>query len=178
MGIALAIAAATEQASVSLDDAAALLTLIGEQHPGNSVERLRRTKPVEPEKSQQQGSQPERTDRIVADGMISPETVTEDSQPSVAEVLESLKPSERKAWATWLMAERSHTVTPSDRKAYDWLKERDNDRFIGELVDYQMPAFATWQRQLRTARSAMGQQKNTPRAGRALGKSVARTSEI
>ena len=42
----------------------------------------------------------------------------------------------------------------------------------------EMPAFETWQRYVRQARQHLGQQKNTPRAGRSRGRSIALPEEI
>jgi hypothetical protein len=47
---------------------------------------------------------------------------------------------------------------PSDRQCYDWLKAHND----GDTL----PAFDSWQRYLRQARTILGTQKSAPRAGR------------
>jgi hypothetical protein len=49
----------------------------------------------------------------------------------------------------------------TDKQAWNWLRKEDGD----------VPAFLTWARYLRQARKALGENKNTPRAGRA-GRSI------
>lgn len=59
---------------------------------------------------------------------------------------------------------------PTDQQAYEWLKEHGPE-------DYALPAFPTWQRYLRNARSHYGTQKHSPRAGR-TGRSVGRPDDL
>ncbi|NLX96660.1 MAG: hypothetical protein GXY83_10830 [Rhodopirellula sp.] len=46
------------------------------------------------------------------------------------------------------------------------------------LRQYDLPCFATWSKQVRNARKALGEQKYTKRGGRALGKSIVSAREI
>ena len=68
-----------------------------------------------------------------------------------------------------------------DHEAYDILIENglstDKGK-LGELADYNPPAFETWARYLRDARKATGESKYAKRAGRSHGKSIATPDEI
>jgi len=92
--------------------------------------------------------------------------------------LASLTPSIKKAWASWKLAEANHASRPQDREAYDWLNEHSDEKFIGDLVGYELPAFATWCSYVRKGRAATGESKNQSRAGRVAGSSVVKQSEI
>ena len=46
------------------------------------------------------------------------------------------------------------------------------------LKDYNLPSFETWGRYLRKARRLLGEQKNTPRAGRLRGRSIVGEEDI
>jgi hypothetical protein len=61
------------------------------------------------------------------------------------------------------------------RQAYEWLVEQG---LPDQLAGYSLPNLDTWERYLRKARLALGEQKNTPRAGRPHGRSVVRQDEI
>jgi len=91
--------------------------------------------------------------------------------------LDNLAPATKKAWASWKLAESKHPGSLADRQAFDWLAEQPDETFIGDLVGYELPAFDTWQRYVREARNALGENKNLPRAGRAAG-AVVRADEI
>ncbi len=91
---------------------------------------------------------------------------TRETQNS-AQSLESIKPSERQAYYSYKLAEAKAERRLEDQQAYDFLAENDlSEHFGGDLVDYQLPAFATWARQLRTARKATNERKYTPRTHR------------
>ncbi len=84
-----------------------------------------------------------------------------------AKSLESIKPSERLAYYSYKLAEAKAVRRLEDREAYDLLSENDlSEYFVGDLEDYQLPAFGTWARQLRTARKATNERKYTPRTHR------------
>lgn len=57
----------------------------------------------------------------------------------------------------------------TDKEAYDWLKDRDDDR--------SLVSFANWSRYLREARKRLGLQKNGARLGR-TGRSIVRLDEL
>lgn len=96
--------------------------------------------------------------------------------------LQLLQPAERKAYFAYLSAEAGADRQMEDREAFDWLRENglpDDAGNLGELTDYKLPAaFATWSRQLRAARNALGEQKYTRRPGRPTGSSIVRPREI
>jgi hypothetical protein len=96
-------------------------------------------------------------------------------------VLRNLKPSVLKAYLAFQYAEKMKERRLEDREAHTWLKENGIDQGKGdfaELVDYKLPSFDTWGRQLRNARGPLGEQKYTRRAGRAIGSSIVRSDEI
>ncbi len=108
---------------------------------------------------------------VVGGGVETPESKTPAG-------LSSLSPAVKKAWASWKLAESQHAENLIDQQAYDWLNGQPDETFFGDLVGYELPAFDTWQRYLREARRATGENKNLPRADRATGVSVAKQSEI
>lgn len=82
--------------------------------------------------------------------------------------LKRCKPSERKAYYSFKLAEVKAERRLEDREAYDLLNdlladEDSNTQFTGELADYKLPSFDTWARQLRAARKAVSERKYTPR---------------
>ena len=78
--------------------------------------------------------------------------------------LEQCEPAERKAYYSFKLAEAEQGKRLEDRVAYDLLVNGDwSEQFTNELTDYELPAFATWARQLRTARKATNERKYTPR---------------
>ena len=92
-----------------------------------------------------------------------------------------MEPAVRKAYLAFQYAESKVERALEDREGYDWLKENSIDQDkgdVGELADYTLPAFDTWSRQLREARKALGEQKYTPRTGRAVGASIVKGDEI
>ena len=91
--------------------------------------------------------------------------------------IEALRPAARKAYLTYQVAELKAGSRLEDREAYDLLKEKglsDNTNGLGELDEYPLPTFDTWVRHLREARQSLGEQKSSPRAGRASGSVVSR----
>jgi hypothetical protein len=97
------------------------------------------------------------------------------------ERLSKLKPAERKAFFTYEIAAFSLESKVGDREAHDWLRENglpDDKGNMGELADYELPAFDTWSRQLRAARKVLGEQKNSRRAGRPTSRSIVAVDEI
>ena len=81
--------------------------------------------------------------------------------------LASCKPSERKAYFSFKLAEAKLERRLEDRDAWDALHENDwSDCYEGELEGYKAPQYGTWSRQLRVARKATGEQKYTPRTKR------------
>ncbi len=93
----------------------------------------------------------------------------------------SLQPAVRKAYSSFVYAERIASKKLEDREAYDWLKENgfpDDGGDQGELTDYTLPAFDTWNRQVRAARKALGEQKNDRRAGRTTGRSIVSADKL
>ncbi len=97
------------------------------------------------------------------------------------ERIQKMAPAFRRASFAFEYAESKAGKRLKDREAYDLLKEEgipDDKGDLGELTDYQLPAFDTWTRQLRAARSALGEQKHTARAQRATGKSIVRPDQI
>jgi hypothetical protein len=84
-----------------------------------------------------------------------------------------LAPSRQKAYSQfcWAIQQNTALTGSTDRSVYDWLTEHLDD---GE----QLPAFATWCRYLRVIRAASDARRNTPRVGRELGRSIARSDQI
>jgi len=107
----------------------------------------------------------------------SPTAEADEQQPSSggkAPATPKLAPSHEIAFRQYLDAvEKNPTQLngATDREVYDWL---GNHVEAGE----ELPSFATWSRYLRKARDFYDAQKNTPRAGRAPGKSVVRQDQI
>ncbi len=80
-----------------------------------------------------------------------------------------LRPCAKIAYGQLLSAEEELGECTDD-EAYDWVEEHND----GD----SLPARATWKRYVRDGRQAYSTQKNTPRAGRATGKSVVRGDQI
>jgi hypothetical protein len=97
-------------------------------------------------------------------------------------VLRELEPADQKAYYTYAYAEMN-LGTATGRQAYGWLTanglpDEDSPKLAKVLTGYKLPSFATWSRQVRTARKALGEQKHTQRAGRSLGGSVVPASDL
>ena len=85
------------------------------------------------------------------------------------DAVSSIPPRAQKAWGEYQMATESlGTPNATDQEAYDCLAKAFEAS--GESAD--LPTFGTWSRNLRLYRNAMRQQKSTPRAGRAAGRSA------
>jgi hypothetical protein len=110
-----------------------------------------------------------------------PEHLAPDPNAKRKEVLEGLQPADRKAYFAYQYAETMAEKRLQDREAYDWLNENGIDASkgdVGELAEYKLPAFDTWAKQLRNARRPLGEQKYTPRGGRAAGRSIVAEKEV
>ncbi|MBN2023910.1 MAG: hypothetical protein JW809_14095 [Pirellulales bacterium] len=95
--------------------------------------------------------------------------------------LRSLTPAVRQAYLAYQCAERKAEKRLTDRKAYDLFRKEGiptNQGDLGEIEDYKLPTFDTWSRCLRVARRSLGEQKNTPRAGRPRGRSIVKRNEV
>jgi len=117
----------------------------------------------------------------VEDAIVTPTEESAAATPSRDEVLKQLTPARRKAYFGFVLAEQQTEAPLQDRAAYDLLAKVDfskDDDQLEKLADYELPTFATWGRQLRVARKALGEQKNTPRRGRDVGKSVITEDQI
>jgi len=86
----------------------------------------------------------------------------------------NLKPSEEKAYGQYrqAMEREPKLVEDTDQIVYDWIDENLLDE--GE----SLPSFATWRRQMGAGRKHHDDQKNTPKANRAIGRSIVRPPEI
>lgn len=81
--------------------------------------------------------------------------------------IDDCKPSERKAYYSFKLAEALAEKRLEDREAYEYLTENDcSEQLTGELEEYSLPAFETWCRQLRVARNAANERKYSPRTHR------------
>jgi hypothetical protein len=109
------------------------------------------------------------------------------AQPTIAcgptrqAVLRELQPAVRKAYLAFEYAESKAGKRLEDQEAHGLLKDEGiptDKGDLGELADYELPAFDTWSRQVRMAREALGEQKYTPRAGRKTGRSIASGREL
>jgi hypothetical protein len=97
-----------------------------------------------------------------------------ESTPIVSDAKREPKPSEAKAFGQWkraieLNAELDGAI---DKQVYDWIRDNmleDNEK---------LPAFATWQRQLRGARGFHGERKNERRSNRPHGRSIVQEDQI
>jgi hypothetical protein len=99
-------------------------------------------------------------------------------------VLRQLEPADLKAYYAYAFAEMKLGAT-TDQQAYQWLSdnglpdEKDSPELAKTLVGYTLPTFATWSKQLRNARRALGEQKHGRRAGRTPGgASVVHASDL
>lgn len=76
----------------------------------------------------------------------------------------------RFAYGQYLAAVPNVPNQATDRECYDWAKAHNEGT--------RLPAFDTWQRYVRQARRHLGQQKNSPQAGRSRGHSIVLPHEI
>jgi hypothetical protein len=104
-----------------------------------------------------------------------------DSAVGYKQKFQMLKRSVQLAYLAFEYAESKVGKQLQDQEAYNLLREEGmpGEAEGGErLTGYCLPAFTTWARQLRDARRALGEQKNTSRRGRSIGKSIQRESQI
>jgi hypothetical protein len=109
-----------------------------------------------------------------------PEQPTTDHNVKRKQVLKGLQPADRKAYLSFVYAESKVGKRLEDHEAHEWLTENgiDTDKGdLGELADYELPAFETWTRQIREARNALDEQKYTSRAGRE-GRSIVERNRV
>jgi hypothetical protein len=95
--------------------------------------------------------------------------------------MKSLEPAVRRAWLSYEFAESKVGKRLEDREAYGLLKEEgiDGDKDnLGELTDYQLPAFDSWCRQLREARRVLGEQKYKRRGRPPISRSIVRADQV
>jgi len=99
-------------------------------------------------------------------------------------VEKKLTPAGFKALSYYEIAQKNSENTLTDQQAYDFLKTKQDDGSLSELISdpqlngYKLPEFDTWSRYVRIARKALDRNKNTMRKGRETGKSVVREDEI
>jgi hypothetical protein len=81
---------------------------------------------------------------------------------------QALEPAVRKAYLAYQYAESKKGGRLEDPEAYELLDEDGitDQGNRGELIDYALPILATWSRQLRDARKALGEQKYKRRGHR------------
>ena len=94
---------------------------------------------------------------------------------------EELGKAEHKAYQVFLWAESHAGKQLRDQEAYNLFREEGSPDELGkfpDLKDYKLPAFDTWSRQVRSARKILGEQKNSPRAGRNTGRSIVSQNDI
>ena len=98
------------------------------------------------------------------------------NEPAEQEATQALRLPNRMATA-YAQYQRAETALaeegnnkPIDQECYDWLKSHND----GDTL----PASDTWQRYVGGARKHLGQQKNTPRAGRDVGRSIVLSKNI
>lgn len=99
--------------------------------------------------------------------------VNVDTAPDTADPLDDLRRCHRMAYLAFVYAETQAERTLTDRDAWEWLDDHGADAVAG-MGDYELPTLDTWARYLREARRVLDARKNTPRAGRATGRSIVR----
>jgi hypothetical protein len=107
---------------------------------------------------------------------------TETNSPTTEkERFEALGPAVRKAYFAFELAQSKNEKKLLDREAYEWFNENGIPGDLGaqgELAEYELPVLDTFTRYLREAREALGEQKYTPRGGRAHGRSIVKSKEV
>ena len=96
-------------------------------------------------------------------------------------IIQGMSPADRKAFLSFEYAQTNAGKKLDDQEAYCLLKDEgipDRQGETGDLTGYDLPAFLTWARQLRSARKALGEQKYKRRARRVHGKSIVNSDEI
>jgi hypothetical protein len=95
--------------------------------------------------------------------------------------LDDLEPADQKAYLAFQCAESKAGKKLEDREAHDLLKEEgipDRAGDKGKLIDYRLPSFDTWAKQLRNARKALGEQKYKRRGRARIGRSIVAGDQI
>jgi hypothetical protein len=94
--------------------------------------------------------------------------------PSINEKLNTLKPSEEKAYSQFQEAIKLQPIleTATDQEVYKWVEAN-----LIETED-KLPAYVTWERQVRSARKCHGTQKHSSRTGRYSGRSIVSSKDI
>jgi len=93
--------------------------------------------------------------------------------------LEALELAVRKAYLAFQYAETKKERRLQDKEAWEFLKENglDEKGDLGEMTDYNLPAFDTWSRQVREARKHLNESKY--RTGRhSRSRSIVESREI
>jgi len=96
------------------------------------------------------------------------------------EKFNSSAPGARKAYLSYILATQEKEKDLTDQQAHEFLKEYDFKQLGREedLYDYELPKVDSWSRQLRTARKALGEEKQEHRYRRPHGRSVVSPDEI
>ena len=95
------------------------------------------------------------------------------------EKIRILWPSIRNAYLAFEFAVSKAGRILTDREAHDILKEEGVRRNgSGELIDYDLPCYATFTSYCTKARIELGEQKHTKRRGRSHHNSIVRPGEI
>jgi hypothetical protein len=90
--------------------------------------------------------------------------------------IDSLTKSERYAYLANCLAEQVTQQSPLNQDAaYGILNEQG---LPDEFGDYELPECETWKKHLRSALRKLGEGRNSPRHGRALGRSIVRRDQI
>jgi hypothetical protein len=108
-------------------------------------------------------------------------SLDEAAESAAAAVTPSLQRAHQLAFLSFQFAEEQIGKCPKDADAYDWLKvhgfDVERSERFGPLADYNLPSRDTWITYARKGRSAAGENKNSPRAGRS-GRSTVRQQEL
>jgi hypothetical protein len=97
--------------------------------------------------------------------------------PSKTDKIAALKPAHRNAYfALQFACQENKRAEMEDPEAWDWLKENGLDG-LDELSDYELPSRKTFADYCNRARTALGENKYSRRAGR-TGGSVRKRSEV
>lgn len=93
---------------------------------------------------------------------------------------QKLERAVRQAYLSYQFAESKRGCRLEDKEAYDLLVEEGistDQGNLGELIDYSLPNFQTWSRQLRDARKALREQKYN-RRGRRPARSIVNGNKL
>jgi hypothetical protein len=95
--------------------------------------------------------------------------------------LRALEPASRKAYLAFEYVQSKRAFRLEDREAYNLLDEEGistGQGNLGDLIDYELPNFDTWSRQLRKARNALQEQKNRRRGRAPTTRSIVKGNQI